>query len=155
MKKVLIALAIVLAFTGCKKEETPKFPADVQQVLNTIVGTWICQDDYNQETLTFTSFNEPTTIDPISEYVMGIQLFPMSFHGILNRDYEFLGEIEHEERYFYIDTSKRQIVTYLNKDGKYSVIVAKQYDYAIIDQNTMHLHDTELSLINTYTFKKQ
>ena len=155
MKKLIYVLAIALAMTGCKKDESPKFPSDVQEVLNTIVGTWICQDDYNQETMTFTAFNEPTTIEPTSNYVMGIQLFPMSFHGMLNRDYELLGEIEHEERYFYIDTSKRQIVTYLNKDGKYSVIVAKQYDYAIIDQNTMHLHDTELSLINTYTFKKQ
>ena len=40
MKKMIYILATLLAVAGCKKDDSPKFPSDVQEVLNTIVGTW-------------------------------------------------------------------------------------------------------------------
>ncbi len=152
MKRIIYVLAIALAFTGCKKDDSPKFPSDVQEVLNTIVGTWESEDTYNAETITFTAFEAPTEIQSASS-----DWPAMSFHGTMQRDYRYLGDTwEHDDYYFQILPSKKVIAAYgITQSQTYALNQTKAYDYKIVDENTIRLHDQQLSALNEKVYKRK
>lgn len=145
-------MATLLAVAGCKKDDSPKFPSDVQEVLNSIEGTWESTDTYNAETLTFTAYQAPTEIQSASS-----DWPAMTFHGTLQRDFRYIGDTwEHWDMYFYINPQSK--VIYCKKTangGQWSLINAKAYDYKIIDENTIRLHDQDLSALNEKVYKRK
>ena len=152
MKKLIYVLAIALAMTGCKKDDSSKFPTDVQEVLNTIVGTWESTDTYNAETLTFTAFDEPTEIESATT-----DWPAMKFDGILKRDYLYLGGTwKHDEYYYYVMPDKKVITAFgITQDQLWNLYWGKVYDYKIVDENTIRLHDQDLSALIITTFKRK
>ena len=152
MKRTLYLLAIVFVITGCKKDDSPKFPADVQEVLNVIVGTWESTDTYNAETITFTAFEAPTEIQSASS-----DWPTMSFYGIMQRDYRYLGDTwEHDDYYFQILPSKKVIAAYgITQSQTWALNQTKTYDYKIVDGNTIRLHDRQLSALNEKVYKRK
>ncbi|MBR5720559.1 MAG: hypothetical protein IKX38_06085 [Bacteroidales bacterium] len=152
MKKIIIVLATLLAVAGCKKDDSHKFPADVQEVLNTIIGTWESTDTYNAETLTFTAYQEPTDIQSASS-----DWPAMTFHGTIQRDFRYIGDTwEHEDYYFLIRPDKKEINAYgITSNQTWALNQSKFYDYKIVDENTIRLHDQDLSLLNEKVYKRK
>ena len=152
MKKMIYMVAIALAMFGCKKDDSPKFPADVQEVLNTIVGVWESTDTYNAETITFTAFDAPNEIEsPSPDWPH------MTFHGTLQRDYRYLGDTwEHSDYYFLISPDKKEIHAYgITQSQTWALNQTKTYDYKIVDENTIRLHDQQLSALNETVYKRK
>lgn len=154
MKKVLFILAVALAFTGCKKDDTQQTPSDVQEVLNSIVGTWESTDTYNAETITFTAYQAPTEIQSASSE------FPsMTFHGTMQRHFKYIaggGTWVDEDYYFLIMPSKKEIHAYgIASNQTWALNQTKFYDYKIVDENTIRLHDKDLSELNEKVYKRK
>lgn len=152
MKRILYLLAIVLAVAGCKKDDSPKFPSDVQGVLNSIDGTWESTDTYNAETITFTAFQEPTEIQSASS-----DWPAMAFHGTMQRDFRYIGDTwEHDEYYYYVMPDKKIIAAYgITQSQTWAFNQTKAYDYKIVDENTIRLHDQQLSALNEKVYKRK
>lgn len=152
MKRIIIILATLLALTGCKKDDSPKFPSDVQGVLNTIVGTWESADTYNAETITFTAFQAPTDIQSASS-----DWPAMAFHGTMQRDFRYIGDTwEHDEYYYSVMPDKKVIAAYgITQSQTWALNQTKAYDYKIVDENTIRLHDQQLSSLNEKVYKRK
>lgn len=152
MKRIIFVLATLLAVAGCKKDDSPKFPSDVQEVLNSIVGTWESTDTYNAETLTFTAYQAPTEIQSASS-----DWPAMTFHGTLQRDFRYIGDTwEHEDYYFLIRPDKKEINAYgITSNQTWALNQSKFYDYKIVDENTIRLHDQQLSALNEKVYKRK
>lgn len=154
MKKILYLLTIALAFTGCKKDDSPKFPADVQEVLNSIVGTWESEDTYNAETITFTSYQAPTEIQPASS-----SHDAMTFHGTMHRHFKYIaggGTWLDEDYYFLIKPDKKEIHAYgITQSQTWALNQFVFYDYKIVDENTIRLHDQQLSALSEKVYKRK
>lgn len=145
-------MATLLAVAGCKKDDSPKFPSDVQGVLNSIVGTWESTDNYNAETITFTAFQAPTEIQSASS-----DWPAMSFHGTMQRDFRYIGDTwEHDEYYFHVMPDKKVIAAYgITQSQTWAFNQTKAYDYKIVDENTIRLHDQQLSALNETVYKRK
>ena len=152
MKRIIFVLATLLAVAGCKKDDSPKFPSDVQGVLNSIVGTWESTDTYNAETITFTAFQAPTEIQSASS-----DWPAMSFHGTMQRDFRYIGDTwEHDAYYYYVMPDKKVIAAYgITQSQTWAFNQTKAYDYKIVDENTIRLHDQQLSALNEKVYKRK
>lgn len=145
-------MATLLAVAGCKKDDSPKFPSDVQGVLNSIVGTWESTDTYNAETITFTAFQAQTEIQSASS-----DWPAMKFHGTMQRDFRYIGDTwEHDEYYFHVMPDKKVIAAYgITQSQTWAFNNTKAYDYKIVDENTIRLHDQQLSALNETVYKRK
>ena len=154
MKKIIVVLAVALALVGCKKNSSPKFPSDVQEVLNTIVGSWESTDTYNAEALTFTAFDEPTEIESAST-----DWPAMTFHGTIHRHFKYIaggGTWLDEDYYFFIKPGEKEIRAYgITSNQTWALNQTTFYDYNIVDENTIKLHDQDLSSLNVTTYKRK
>ena len=152
MRKITIELAIIMVIlAGCKKDD-PKFPSDVQEVLDVIVGTWESTDTYNAEILTFTAYQEPIDIQSASSNWPS-----MTFHGTFQRDFRYIGSTWiHEDYYFLIRPDKKEINAYgITSNQTWALNPSKFYDYKIVDENTIRLHDQDLSPLNEKVYKRK
>ena len=156
MKKLVLFMTIMplIVLTSCgDDDEYSGFPSDVKTVIQSLNGTWVTTDAVSPETITFSAFDSPTEIAPASS-----SFARMEFHGSMTRDFVYLGkETEHWDMYFYINTDKKEIHAYgkSEENGGWSLSISKVYDYAIVDANTITLHDQSQSWMNTYTFRRK
>lgn len=151
MKKLVQILMFVLFLTSCSKEDDSniKFNSETQDVLSVLNGKWKSDGIY-PETLTFKSYNEPTEIPSVNTDWASLEM-----HGLLTREFTLLGESDKWNMVFYINTSKKTISAYEIINSKYTIVTSKIYDYTIVDNNTIRLHDQSLSQLNIETYIRQ
>lgn len=149
MKKLLVLTFIFVAFmTSCSKDDEPTsgFSDAEKAALQVLNGTFFCEGT----TIVFSPFLAPTPKKSTANDV------PINFCGTLSYDSKYYDN----EFYFYINTTKKQIVAnskHSEKQDYFNALVGKIWDYEIIDKNTIKLFDTDLSnpLVQTKTFTRR
>ena len=159
MKKILLLFVAVaaVAFMGCDKEEghTNGFTSDVSKVLSTLNGkfvyeSWMGELLVSKNIITFIPFTSPKEIT-------------RSLHGTTTTDHRNIHTSYHYGAYssqtdasYKGFPSKKQIRTNaIVDDTHYNALVGEIYEYEIIDENTIKLHDTDLSDWQWHTYKKE
>lgn len=154
MKKWVLCVIALFSLVSCNKDDNVElngYSKEEKEVLNILQGKWRSENDLYPEELSFTLFGSSVRKNGEASTVL-------YFHGnviqkvlfkYLNKGWETLN------MYFYVDTTKREIVMYgINEDGTFSIAQRTIYDYIIIDNNVIQLHDKALSLTNTYKYKR-
>ena len=151
MKKWIICIIAFLSFVSCNnsEEDINGYSAEEKEVLNVLQGKWKRESDSNPEELTFTLFGH-------EEKKNGGGGGIIYFHGDATRKFPYLNEgWKTWDMYFYINTIKCEICMYgVNEDKTYKVEQTKFYEYKIIDNNTIRLHDKSLSWMHVYNYKR-
>lgn len=137
---------------SCSKDDEPKadaFPVGVSEIMQVLKGTWKSQT--TETVLTFSNYSEPTEVKPANS-----SWSSMWMYGEMVRNFDYLGTPETEKYYYVVDIKKKQIHGYGMADGgTYSIVTSKSYDYVIINNSTISLHDTSLSSLNVNVFSKE
>ena len=152
MKKLILITAVLLRMFSCNKDNSEdsanKFSEEETEVLKVLDGKWEKESNYSPETLSFEPFSQQKVI---KSSIGGIGYF----HGNATRRFDYIGKQEEWKMYFYVDTKKKEISLYgVDDDGTYSIVQTKFYDYKIIDNNTIQLHDKSLSWMLVYNYKR-
>lgn len=152
MKKLILFTAVLLTMFSCNKDNSEdsanKFSEEETEVLKVLDGKWEKESNYSPETLSFEPFSQQKVI---KSSIGGIGYF----HGNATRRFDYIGKQEEWKMYFYVDTKKKEISLYgVDDDGTYSIVQTKFYDYKIIDNNTIQLHDKSLSWMLVYNYKR-
>lgn len=148
MKKLILFTTLLLTLFSCGKDknDTDKFNAEGEKVLNVLKGKWKSENKYDPEELSFIPYTRKKELKS-SQGIIGY------FHGDAIRRFTLLGKQEVWYMYFYVDTGKNEIhLCEVDKDGKFSIVQTKQYDYEVINNNRIRLHDKSLSwlLVDNY-----
>ena len=148
MKKVLLAMLIVIAMTSCSKDDEAAsgFSRGEKEALQVLNGTFVCEET----TIVFTPFDSPT---PKKSTLSDV---PIDFCGTMSYNSEYYTD----KYYFYINPSKGEIrafATHSEKRDYFNAFIGKTWDYKIIDTDTITLFDTDLSnpILQTKTYKRQ
>lgn len=157
MKKILLlTLLSCVIFVGCEKDgesndkpETPNFTQVEKEALQVLNGTFVFEDRINDLwlgtiTVLFTAFDKPTEMELPKEA-------RRLYHGTFNR-VELSNYVTHvntyeDDSYFILDTKEDEINTYPKDGSEYDSrgnYARKTYDYRIIGNNTIILHDQRL-----------
>ena len=152
MKKLILFTAVLLLLFACSKDDNEsnanKFSEEETEVLKVLDGKWEKESNYSPETLSFEPFSQQKVI---KSSIGGIGYF----HGNAKRRFDYIGKQEEWKMYFYVDTKKKEISLYgVEDNGTYSIVQTKFYDYKIIDNNTIQLHDKSLSSLNIYNYNR-
>ena len=152
MRKVILFIAVLLTMFSCNKDNsedsTNKFSAEETELLNLLNGRWEKEDNYSPEVLSFSPYAQK---EVIKSSVGGIGYF----HGNAIRRFDYLGKQEEWNMYFDVNIGKKEIYLYgVEADGTYSIVRTKFYNYKIIDNNTIQLHDKSLSQLLVYNYKR-
>ena len=152
MRKFLILMLLPVVLWSCSKDDEPKadkFPSGVANVLDVLHGTWV--SDGTDNILTFAPYSKPREVQPVNT-----SWASMIVYGTLQRDFNYLGTPETENYYFVVNVDKKEIHAYgITENGSYTIVTAKSYDYEIINNSTIRLHDKSLSSLNNYTYTKK
>lgn len=156
MKKFLSILAVALMLGSCSenREEDYGFNEHEKEILNVLSGTWVCEKTiggnvYSTEEITFSPFDAPTNIAPPSDSYASMEL-----DGTMYRSYTSGNFNNTENLYFSIDVKENTITTFgIGSNNSWTFNAGGKYKYKIVNDNTITLHDTDLSplLINTFT----
>lgn len=152
MKKWVLCIIALFSLISCNKDDNVKlngYSKEEKEVLNILQGKWRSVNDPYPEELSFTLFGSNVRKNGEASAVM-------YFHGnvirkvrYLNKDWETLN------MYFYVTPTKREIGMYkIKEDGTFSIGRTMIYDYRIIDNNMIQLHNKSLSWTNTYKYKR-
>lgn len=152
MKKLILFTAVLLSLFACSKDDNEskanKFSEEETEVLKVLDGKWEKESNYSPETLSFEPFSQQKVI---KSSIGGIGYF----HGNAIRRFDYLGKQEEWNMYFDVNIGKKEIYLYgVEADGTYSIVQTKFYDYKIIDNNTIQLHDKSLSWMLVYNYKR-
>lgn len=152
MKKWIICIMAIVSFFSCSKDNNVEndsgYNTEVKEVLNVLHGKWQQEGGVSNEILSFEPFGQQKVI---KSSIGGIGYF----HGNAKRRFDYIGKQEEWKMYFYVDTKKKEISLYgVEDDGTYSIVQTKFYDYKIIDNNTIQLHDKSLSSLNIYNYNR-
>ena len=152
MKRFILITAVLLSLFACNKDDSvdneKKFSTEEKELLKILNGKWKKESNYSSETLSFEPFNQQKEVNGSAGGVM-------YFHGNATRKFYYVdNQSEEWKMYFYIDTKKKEIAMYGVDNGKYSIIQTKSYDYNIINNSTIELHDKSLSWTHTYSYKR-
>lgn len=152
MKKLIVCIIALVALFSCSRDNNEEniygYNAEEKEVLNILQGKWQQEGGISNEILSFAPFEQKKTIN---SSIGGI----MYFYGNVTRQFYYVNnQLEVWEMYFYIDTQKREIFLYGVDNDKYSITQTKVYDYKIINNNTIELHDHSLSTLNTYNYTR-
>lgn len=153
MKKWLICIIALFSFVSCIKDNgegtTDGYSTEEKEALNFLQGKWKSENAFDPEELTFTLFGH-------SEKRMGGAGGTMYFHGNSIRKFLYLNkDWEAWDMYFYVNTKEREISMYgINEDKTFSIVQTKIYEYKIVDNNTIRLHDKSLSWVHEYNYKR-
>lgn len=160
MKKFIPILILTLIVSGCSNEDRtkpdpePEFSAAEQETLQVLNGSFeyfepIVDDRlFDRHIFQFESFEAPmfkkSMLNDVSIKFMGNLYYYLYYSTVT------IGETDHEmtKYYFYLNTSKKQIVAYAVIDGKedyFNPDLKKTYDYTIVNEDTIKLFDTDLS----------
>lgn len=152
MRKILMLMLLPVMLWSCSKDDEPKadkFPSGVSNVLDVLQGTWV--SDETDNTLTFAPYSEPRKVQPANA-----SWTPLQVYGTLQRDYYYRGTPETENYYFLVNVDKKEIHAYgITENGSYTIVTSKSYDYEIINNATIRLHDKSLSWFNAHTYTKE
>lgn len=151
MRKVILFIAVLLSLFACSKDDNEskanKFSEEETEVLKVLDGKWEKESNYSPETLSFEPFSQQKVI---KSSIGGIGYF----HGNAKRRFDY-GKQEEWKMYFYVDTKKKEISLYgVEDNGTYSIVQTTFYDYKILDNNTIQLHDKSLSQLLVYNYKR-
>lgn len=152
MKKWVLCIIALFSLVSCNKDDNVElngYSKEEKEVLNILQGKWRSENDPYPEELSFTLFGSSVSKNGEASTVM-------YFHGNVIRKFLYLNkDWETWNMYFYVNISKREIGMYgINEDGTFSIVQTKIYDYKIIDNNMIQLHDKSLSWTNTYKYKR-
>lgn len=153
MKKLILFTAVLLSLFACSKDDNEskanKFSVEETEVLNVLQGKWESENKSDSEKLTFTPFRYSVSKNGGAGGVM-------SFHGNATRKFLYLNkDWETWDMYFYVNTKEHEICMYgINEDKTFSIVQTKVYEYKIIDNNTIRLHDKSLSWMLVYNYKR-
>ena len=152
MRKVILFIAVLLSLFACSKDDNEskanKFSAEETELLNLLNGRWEKEDNYSPEVLSFSPYAQK---EVIKSSVGGIGYF----YGNAIRRFDYLGKQEEWNMYFDVNIGKKEIYLYgVEADGTYSIVRTKFYNYKIIDNNTIQLHDKSLSQLLVYNYKR-
>ena len=152
MRKVILFIAVLLSLFACSKDDNEskanKFSEEDMEVLKVLDGKWEKESNYSPETLSFEPFSQQKVI---KSSIGGIGYF----HGNATRRFDYMGKQEEWKMYFYVDTKKKEISLYgVEDNGTYSIVQTKFYDYKILDNNTIQIHDKSLSQLLVYNYKR-
>lgn len=152
MKKLILFTAVLLTMFSCNKDNSEdsanKFSAEETELLNLLNGRWEKEDNYSPEVLSFSPYAQK---EVIKNLVGGIGYF----YGNAIRRFDYLGKQEEWNMYFDVNIGKKEIYLYgIEADGTYSIVRTKFYDYKIIDNNTIQLHDKSLSPLLVYNYNR-
>lgn len=152
MRKLILFTTVLLTMFSCNKDNSEdsanKFSKEETEVLKVLDGKWEKESNYSPETLSFEPFSQQKAI---KSSIGGIAYF----HGNATRRFDYIGKQEERKMYFYVDTKKKEISLYgVDDDGTYSIVQTKFYDYKIIDNNTIQMHDKSLSWMLVYNYKR-
>jgi hypothetical protein len=155
MQKVILFIAVLLSLFACSKDDSEnsvnKFSAEETKILKVLDGKWEKDDKSSSEVLSFSPYSEKKMISGI---VVDKEIVNI-FHGDAICCFSYLGKQEEQKMYFYVNTEKKEIHLYrVEEDGKFSIVQTKSYDYNIIDNNTIQLHDKSLSGLLVYNYKR-
>lgn len=155
MRKLILFTTMLLSLFACSKDDNEnnanKFSAEETEILNLLNGKWQKEDSFSPEVLSFSPYSEKktvggTVIDKDIHY---------TFYGDAIRRFDYIGKQEEWKMYFNVDTEKKEIHLYgAEGDGTFSTTRTKQYDYKVIDNNTIQLHDKSLSGLLVYNYKR-
>lgn len=152
MKKILLLMLLPVLLWSCSSDDEPKgekFTSGVSEVMQVLKGQWKSQT--TETVLTFTNYSEPTEVKPANN-----SWSSMWMYGEMVRNFDYLGTPETEKYYYVVNVEKKQIHGYgITDSGTYTIVTAKSYDYEIINNSTIRLHDTSLSWLNENVFTKQ
>jgi len=152
MKRIIICIIAVTAVLSCSKENhNPNgYSPEEKEVIDVLSGEWKQEGD--TETLSFTPFGETKEMSGTFEGIT----FTQYFHGRSTLQFDYLGkEREKWDMYFFVNTRKKEIeMCGVVDENKYSLVRTKTYDYNIIDNNTIRLHDQSLSLLLTHNYTR-
>lgn len=153
MKKWVLCIAILFAFISCGKDDNEEidngYSTEVKEVLKVLQGKWQSENSSDPEELTFTPFGHNVSKNGGAGGVM-------YFHGNATRKFLYLNkDWEIWRMYFFVDTKKGELSMFgINEDETYSIVQTKRYEYQIIDNNTIRLHDKSLSWLLVYNYKR-
>ena len=152
MKKVILFAMVLLSLFACSKDDSEdkvnKFSAEETELLNLLNGRWEKEDNYSPEVLSFSPYAQK---EVIKSSVGSIGYF----YGNAIRRFDYLGKQEEWNMYFDVNIGKKEIYLYgVEGDGTYSIVRTKFYNYKIIDNNTIQLHDKSLSGLLVYNYKR-
>lgn len=155
MRKVILFVAVLLSLFACSKDDgensVNKFSAEETKILKVLDGKWEKDDKSSPEVLSFSPYSEKKTV---SGTVVDKEIINI-FHGDAICCFSYLGKQEEQKMYFYVNTEKKEIHLYgVEEDGKFSIVQTKFYDYKVIDNNTIQLHDKSLSWMIVYNYKR-
>lgn len=150
---VLAALLCMTLFSGCSKdddEQASGYSTAEREALQVLNGTFSYDGGMTSTTIVFSPFPEPVQKKSTMNDV------EMDFYGTM----EYHSTYYDDNFYFYIDTDLKQIVAYSQHSEKkdyFNALVGKNWEYTIVDENTIKLFDTDLSdpTFHTNTFTRE
>lgn len=153
MKKWVLCIIALFSLVSCNKDDNVElngYSKEEKEVLNILQGKWRIVNSPYPEELSFTLFGSRVRKNGKASAAA------IDFHGNVVLKYKYLNkDWETWNMYFYVNTTKREICMYgINEDGTFSIGLTKIYDYEIIDNNMIRLHDKSLSWMNTYKYKR-
>jgi hypothetical protein len=157
MKKVILLTTLLLTLFACSKDENEnkasKFSAEETEILKVLNGKWEKEGDNFHEMLSFAPYGEKKTIHGsiVGKDIIGIAYGDATYrYGHADGTWD-----KGQNMYFNISADKKEIHMYgINEDGSFSVVRTKQYDYNIVDNNTIQMHDKSLSAFHAYNYKR-
>ena len=153
MKKWIICIVALFSIVSCSKEDNEEiingYSVEEKEVLNVLHGKWKSENASDPEELTFTIFGHSVIKNGGAGGVM-------YFHGNATRKFTYLNKgWETWNMYFYVNTTKHEIAMYgINEDETFSIVQTKTYEYKIINNNTIRLHDKSLSWMHEYNYNR-
>lgn len=152
MKKWILCIVVLLSFCSCSKDNdggVNGYSTEVKKVLDVLKGEWEKEGKNFPETLSFTPFGEDKAVSGPAGGVM-------YFNGRARRNFFYVdGSEQVWDMYFYVNTEKKEISMYgVEDDEKFSVTQTKFYEYDIVDNNTIRLHDKSLSRMHEYYYRR-
>lgn len=153
MEKWIICIIALFSFVSCSKDNGEEivngYRTEEKEVLNVLQGKWKSDNASDPEELTFNLFGHSVSKNGGAGGIM-------YFHGNATRKFLYLNkDWEAWSMYFFVNTTKREIDMYgINEDETFSIVQTKTYEYKIIDNNTIRLHDKSLSWMHEYNYKR-
>ncbi len=153
MKNWFLCIIALFSLVSCNKDDNVElingYSKEEKEVLNILQGKWKSENVADPEELSFTLFGSNVSKNGGASSVM-------YFHGKVTRKFLYLNkDWETWNMYFFVNTTKREIGMYgINEDGTFSIVQTKIYEYKIIDNNMIQLHDKSLSWMHTYKYKR-
>lgn len=157
MGKLILFTAMLLSLLACSKDDgenkANKFSAEETELLKVLNGKWEKEGDNFHEILSFTPYGEKKTTHGS---VVGKDIIGIAYGDATYRYGHSDGTWDKEQKmYFYVSTEKKEIHLYkVEDDGTFSITSTKFYDYKVIDNNTLQLHDKSLLGFHVYDYHK-